>query len=693
VAWGYRSGEDIVTRRIRQLLATTAATSLVIWGVVGIGAQSASAIGVTRFVAKTGSDAAANTCLVSASPCLTLGHALGQAAAGDTIQLDPGTYLVSDDPSGTSNAVPTTLHDLTIKSNLSGGTAANTIIDATGEANGLVVNASGVTVKNLTFKNADLQGILVTPPDDATTPAAVLNLDLTGNVVTNNDQCSKHPAASDCPPASPNDDFGEAIQLLSVIDSTVDSNTVTGNFGGILLTDEMGPNHGNTISDNTVNNNAGDCGITLASHNPNAVALSGANAGKPQPTLAGVYDNTISGNTANGNGAAGIIMAGPISGTAAYGNTVTDNTANDNGIAGISIHSHALGQDMNGNVITGNHVSHDALTGGAGGGPGDSDAGDVHTTGILVLASVQQVSGTVITGNTISNVFYGVWLSKAVTKPNVSGNTTSFDSGGAAIFVNRLLKTPSVGIARTPSGHGYWVADSNGAVSPFGDAGYFGSVDGVGLTQPIVGIASTPTGLGYWLVAADGGIFSFGDAQFFGSTGAMHLNQPIVGMAAGPGGTGYWLVAADGGIFSFGSAQFHGSTGAMHLNQPVVGMAAGPGGTGYWLDASDGGIFSFGTATFHGSTGAMHLNQPVVGMTSEPGGNGYWLVASDGGIFSFGTATFHGSTGAIHLNQPIVGMAVTPTGLGYWLVASDGGIFAFPDAQYFGSVPANIAND
>ena len=107
---------------------------------------------------------------VSGAPCLTLGHALAQAAAGDTIQLAPGTYLVSDNPTGTANAVPATLHDLTIQSNPSGGTAANTIIDATGEANGLVVNADNVTVKNLTFRNADLEGIVVAPPEDAASP-------------------------------------------------------------------------------------------------------------------------------------------------------------------------------------------------------------------------------------------------------------------------------------------------------------------------------------------------------------------------------------------------------------------------------------------------------------------------------------------------------------------------------------------
>ena len=54
------------------------------------------------------------------------------------------------------------------------------------------------------------------------------------------------------------------------------------------------------------------------------------------------------------------------------------------------------------------------------------------------------------------------------------------------------------------------------------------------LNRPIVGMASTPSGHGYWLVASDGGIFSFGDAAFYGSTGAIHLNQPVVGMAATP---------------------------------------------------------------------------------------------------------------------------------------------------------------
>ena len=234
----------------------------------------------------------------------------------------------------------------------------------------------------------------------------------------------------------------------------------------------------------------------------------------------------------------------------------------------------------------------------------------------------------------------------------------------------------------------YRVVASDGGVFTFGDAQFYGSTGGMHLNQPIVGMAPTPTGHGYWLVASDGGVFTFGDAQFYGSTGEMHLNRPIVGMAPTPTGHGYWLVASDGGIFTFGDAQFYGSTGAMHLNRPIVGMAPTPTGHGYWLVASDGGIFTFGDAQFYGSTGGMHLNRPIVGMAPTPTGHGYWLVATDGGIFTFGDAQFYGSTGGMHLNRPIVGMAPTPTGHGYWLVATDGGIFSFGDAPFEGSTAA-----
>jgi hypothetical protein len=236
-----------------------------------------------------------------------------------------------------------------------------------------------------------------------------------------------------------------------------------------------------------------------------------------------------------------------------------------------------------------------------------------------------------------------------------------------------------VGMAATPSGNGYLLVSSNGAVSAHGDAVSYGDMSATALNKPIVGMAPTADGKGYWLDASDGGIFSFGDAQFYGSMGGSHLNQPMVGMASTPGGHGYWTVAADGGIFSFGDAAFHGSMGSSHLNQPVDGMAVDMVTGGYWLVASDGGIFAF-NAPFYGSTGNLHLNQPIIQMEASPSGNGYRFAASDGGVFSF-NLPFEGSLGSNPPPDPIAGMAAHSSD-GYWLVEQNGTV------HNFGSAPA-----
>ena len=55
----------------------------------------------------------------------------------------------------------------------------------------------------------------------------------------------------------------------------------------------------------------------------------------------------------------------------------------------------------------------------------------------------------------------------------------------------------------------------------FGDAVYFGNVAsllGGPAPSPIVGMAAAPDGGGYWIVQNDGAVSRFGDAGFFGST-------------------------------------------------------------------------------------------------------------------------------------------------------------------------------
>jgi parallel beta-helix repeat protein len=692
------------------LVATAA---LVVGGgtLISLVATSPAAATQTLTVATNGHDNSNCT----ATACLTLGFALSQAVAASTIVLEPGTYPSAQNPPGTSDTVPAPLSGVTITSDSGvGGSASNTVIDATGAANGLVINANGVTVDGVSVLNADNEGICITPstaftngcllspPSTAPPPTSVTGALIENNIVNNNDACINHPSAADCPqPPNPFDDYGETIHLLSVANSTVTNNVVENNVGGILLTDEVGPTDGNTISGNTVNGNATDCGITLAGHSPNAVSTSGPTTGQPQPSQAGVYNNLIENNTANNNGAAGLLAAAGGSGSAVYNNTFTGNTAIGNGLAGMTLHSHAPLQDINGNVITNNNFSQDALHGGPGGGPGDiegppASANLTQSAGVQVLSVFAPLTGTVIQGNNISNVFYGIWQSALASSSAISGNNISVNTGGTPVFT-----VPA-------AGSGYWMVAGDGGVFSFGASGFYGSSPGSSLGAPTVGIAHTPDSGGYWLVAANGNVANFGDATAYGSLKGKALNAPIVGIAATQDGGGYWLVASDGGVFGFGDAVFMGSMGGQRLNAPVVGLAATPSGGGYWLVASDGGIFSFGDATFFGSMGGQRLNKPIVGIASTAGsvnpqngsivGDGYWLVASDGGVFNFGNAGFMGSMGGQPLNKPIVSIAPGPFALnfsnfslqatGYWLMASDGGVFSFGKTSFFGSLGA-----
>jgi hypothetical protein len=197
-----------------------------------------------------------------------------------------------------------------------------------------------------------------------------------------------------------------------------------------------------------------------------------------------------------------------------------------------------------------------------------------------------------------------------------------FNASGGPQSPQSAVLPPWVGLASTPSGHGFWLVGPFGNIATCGDASYFGapgdfsSANGFVTISEAIGIVATPDGKGYWVAASDGGVFAYGDAGFYGSMGGKSLNAPIVGIARTPDGKGYWLVASDGGIFSFGDAAFSGSMGGKQLNAPMVGIAADPYG-GYWTVASDGGVFSFGGAPFEGSMGGQSLAGPIVGITSR----------------------------------------------------------------------------
>ena len=357
----------------------------------------------TLTVATTGSDK--GNC--QRHPCKTLGFALTQASANDTIVIFPGTYRESHN----TNVVTPGLKGLTIKSSRS---ADRTVIDASGNANGLLIEASGVSVTGLTVKNANLEGILAEPPQSSwpktatSAPANISHVTIAGNVVVHNDRAynTNLPPDSACPSSLTDaDDCGEAIHLMGVSWSKVAGNNVNHNVGGILLSDggfgiSVGPAAHNLIARNQSTDNAFDCGITLPGHDPRAVATTGTNAGKPQPNLAGVYGNTVVNNVASRNGAAGLLDATPYPGTGAYDNVFAGNTASGNGNSGFVLHSHAPMQDVSGLVVTGNRFGKNNLA-------GDPDTGVKATTGVMLLSVAVPVS-IKVDGNKISNNVNGI---------------------------------------------------------------------------------------------------------------------------------------------------------------------------------------------------------------------------------------------------------------------------------------------
>lgn len=392
--------------------------------------------GETLYVTATGSDSGA--CESVSEACATIGYALSQASHGDRVLVGPGTYAESANPGGGVNTITDRLSGLTLASNPDmGGSATNTIIDATGKSNGIVVRANEVTVKGFSVVKAQLEGILVEPdpskwPATPTADAAHLRfVTIAGNHVEHNDLAydttAPNPFAA-CP-SSPTDgdDCGEGIHLLGTSYSHVIGNLVAHNVGGILVSDgglptatggptSVGPADHNVIAWNTSIDNAFDCGITLPSHDARAVAMSGPNAGQPQPELAGVYDNRVFHNVSSNNGGAGLLDAAPYPGTGAYDNSFSHNVVKDNGEGGFQLHSHAPFQDLNGNHIVDNYF-------GINNKAGDTDSGDLATTGIILFSAAIPLTDTVVAGNTIAHDTYGIWKTANVDSTGIGANT------------------------------------------------------------------------------------------------------------------------------------------------------------------------------------------------------------------------------------------------------------------------------
>jgi parallel beta-helix repeat protein len=378
--------------------------------------RAASAFCLITVLGFTVSAAAATHCvnMSGTSGCYSsISAAVAASSPNDTIKVEPGTYK--------------DFVKITIPLSLIGSSRYNTIIDATGQSNAVYVNdgstiVTDVVIAGFTVENANFEGILVNGASSIT---------IRSNLVVDNDKALQiSPTNPVCPnlttvypfEGNEQDDCGEGIHLTNVSSSVIAFNTVEHNAGGILVSDDSGPTHDNSIRYNTVSNNVYDCGITMPSHTP-----------------FGVYHNTVSNNQIYGNGTdfgngggAGVGIFSPGGPTQNYGNAVVNNEIVGNGIAGVAMHTHAPGTEvLQDETIVGNYISRNGYDSDLGLSPGQSD-------GIAMLLTGGNVSGIVISENTFDDEAEDIVISTDVavhitaTLNNFSRNSIAVDNLGPA---------------------------------------------------------------------------------------------------------------------------------------------------------------------------------------------------------------------------------------------------------------------
>jgi len=378
------------------LAATMAAVLLIAAPVAAAGPHK-------LFVSPSGNDAW--SCSRKA-PCLTISHAIDVAPRGSKIVVRSGTYnetVVID------KRLKLVGHHATIDA--TGLMAAEDGVTIplppppppapplppaplTGWA--VLINgpaAAGTVFKGFTVQNAAAEGILAYNTSRVRIKRNELTANNQGAVPDFPSQPVECMAQGEVP-----GDCGEAIHLLSVANSRVARNNVHDNVGGILLTDEIGPTHGNLILRNISRDNLEDCGITLPSHN--AMATS-------DPSLGGVYDNKVVGNWSTGNGGAGVGMFAAFPGAASYDNQVIGNVLRDNGMAGVAIHSHTPNQNVSGNLIAANRISGNGVD------PDFQSGADIQNTGISL--GVVSTASVRVVGNWISSEYWGLYSAGPIT--------------------------------------------------------------------------------------------------------------------------------------------------------------------------------------------------------------------------------------------------------------------------------------
>ncbi len=427
------------TSRVLAAFALLAVGMLAQSGVAG--AHGGSSPG-TLFVSPAGKAGAAGLSCDTAAYA-TIQSAVDAAGAWSTVIVCAGAY--------TEDVIVSTPLTLVGRDAvINGSTTANGTCDQLGPSGpgsapclaAVTIKSSHVKIEGFTVQGATGEGILAT---GSLKGGSIGDVSIEHNRVVGNNLGGIPPSPNSPYPQCAAfgqipGDCGEGIHLMGAYNSKVADNYVSGNEGGVLLTDEFGPTHNNLVKGNTITENPFDCGVTVPGHNPFALD----SKGNPQPAVAGVYDNVIRNNRITDNGlqgeGAGVLFANAGPGTASYDNRVEGNFISGNELSGVTMHAHTLApgqfEDLNGNRIVRNVIGPNNL-GSKAAGPGDSLDGSVtdpFTTGVLVFSGTVPVQVKILR-NHIFGDHYGVWLGvgQNVTA-TIRGN--SFDNTGTPVFTS-----------------------------------------------------------------------------------------------------------------------------------------------------------------------------------------------------------------------------------------------------------------
>ena len=144
---------------------------------------------------------------------------------------------------------------------------------------------------------------------------------------------------------------------------------------------------------------------------------------------------------------------------------------------------------------------------------------------------------------------------------------------------------PAVALSYTPTGGGYSILNAGGGIYSFGDALYYGNlIDGghpgqTGFPQypgPAVSLAWTPSGLGYSILTSSGAIYSFGDAQYFGNLLDHGYPGVAVSLNMTKSGSGYSILTSSGALYTFGDANYLGNLLDRGYPGPAVAISDTP---------------------------------------------------------------------------------------------------------------------